>query len=153
MDSVEKILLALAAVVTAFGGASAVRFIANRTAEKREANAKAYDFELQTLRKQYDWLQTKYDTLNTKVDGLYNYVHELENKNLALLKRNGELELELKEAMHNQCLRPDEECLKRLPKRTYCRLKKLAAGEYDDFYKKEETSDEDNGVFEKPDKG
>jgi len=153
MDSVEKILLALAAVVTAFGGASAVRFIANRTAEKREANAKAYDFELQTLRKQYDWLQTKYDTLNTKVDGLYNYVHELENKNLALLKRNGELELELKEAMHNQCLRPDEECLKRLPKRTYCRLKKLAAGEYDDYYNKEETSDEGNRVLEKPDKG
>lgn len=153
MDSVEKILLALAAVVTAFGGASAVRFIANRTAEKREANAKAYDSELNTLRKQYDWLQKKYDTLNSKVDGLYNYVHELENKNLAFLKRNGELELELKEAMHNQCLRPDEECLKRLPKRTYCRLKKLAAGEYDNCYKKEETSDEDNGVSEKSDKG
>lgn len=153
MGSVEKILLALAAVVTAFGGASVIRFIANRTAEKREANAKAYDSELHTLRKQYDWLQKKYDALNTKVDWLYRHMHELEDKNIALLKRNGELELELKEAMHNQCLRPNEECLKRLPKRTYCRLKKLAAEEYDDCYKKEETSDEDNGVFEKPDKG
>ena len=77
---------------------------------------------------------------------------------------SNELRLALKEAEYNVCVRPDDECFKgRLPKRTYCRLKKLAQGDYDAFYKdnddtEEETdnktgNNEDNGILEKSDKG
>lgn len=98
------------------------------------------------------------------MDKLYVQLHEQERENNALIRENNELRLALKEAEYNVCVRPDDECLKgRLPKRTYCRLKKLAQGDYDAFYKdnddtEEETdnktgNNEDNGILEKSDKG
>ncbi len=63
-------------------------------------------------------------------------------ENNALIRENNELKLALKEAEHNICVRPDDECFKgRLPKRTYCRLKKLAAGDYDAFYEDSQETD------------
>ena len=50
--------------------------------------------------------------------------------------RNKELELQLQEARSHVCMVPDDECLKRLPNRTYCRLKRLSQGYYDKYYDK-----------------
>ena len=147
MEWIEKLLIAIAAVVTAVGGFTTIRFLFTRKEEKRKAEAEAYDVALDALRRQYDWLHKQNEEmgqtireLNDKVDALYAEVHALERKNLDLVRQNAELELQLKEAQHNACVRPDDDCLRRLPPRTYCRLKKLAQGDYDKDY--EDKTDE-----------
>ena len=89
------------------------------------------------------------------MDKLYEEKHELERLNNELIRENNELRLKLMEAEHNLCVRPDDECLKRMPPRDYCRLVKLANHEYDKYYPNltEEENNENSGVSEKPDKG
>lgn len=130
-------------ILGALGGLEGIRqfmkWWRTRRAEKRVQEAAADNAELETLRKQYDWLQGKYEALNKKVDELYNSIHDLETRNMELLKRNGELELALKIAEWDKCERPDDECIRRLPQRQKCRLKMLLNGTYDD----EEQTDDD----------
>lgn len=135
-------------ILGALGGLEGIRqfmkWWRTRRAEKRVQEAAADNAELETLRKQYDWLQGKYEALNKKVDELYNSIHDLETRNMELLKRNGELELALKIAEWDKCERPDDECIRRLPQRQKCRLKMLLNGTYDD----EEQTDDDNKTKE-----
>lgn len=135
-------------ILGALGGLEGIRqfmkWWRTRRAEKRVQEAAADNAELETLRKQYDWLQGKYEALNKKVDELYNSIHDLETRNMELLKRNGELELALKIAEWDKCERPDDECIRRLPPRQKCRLKMLLNGAYDD----EEHTDDDNKTKE-----
>lgn len=135
-------------ILGALGGLEGIRqfmkWWRTRRAEKRVQEAAADNAELETLRKQYDWLQGKYEALNKKVDELYNSIHDLETRNMELLKRNGELELALKIAEWDKCERPDDECIRRLPPRQKCRLKMLLNGAYDD----EEQTDDDNKTKE-----
>ena len=79
---------------------------------------------------QYEFLEKRYKELSSKVDLLYKQVHALEQERLDLIQENNELRLALKEAQHNVCLVPDDECLKRLPKRDQCRLRNILRGEY-----------------------
>ena len=145
MEWIEKLLISIAGIITAIGGVAGIRFLATRKSEKRKAEAEAEDSTLGTLRKQYDWLQQKYDALNKRIDGLYDELHALEKKNLELIRRNNELELQLKDAAHNICVRPDDDCLRRLPPRVYCRLKKLAKGDYDsDYVATDDDNNDDN---------
>lgn len=145
MTTLEAILTATTSLLTAIGGVAGIRFLATRKSEKRKAEAEAEDSTLGTLRKQYDWLQQKYDALNKRIDGLYDELHALEKKNLELIRRNNELELQLKDAAHNICVRPDDDCLRRLPPRVYCRLKKLAKGDYDsDYVATDDDNNDDN---------
>lgn len=135
-------------ILGALGGLEGIRqfmkWWRTRRAEKRVQEAAADNAELETLRKQYDWLQGKYEALNKKVDELYNSIHDLETRNMELLRRNGELELALKIAEWDKCERPDDECIRRLPQRQKCRLKMLLNGTYDD----EEQTDDDNKTKE-----
>lgn len=144
MTTLEAILTATTSLLTAIGGVAGIRFLATRKSEKRKAEAEAEDSTLGTLRKQYDWLQQKYDALNKRIDGLYDELHALEKKNLELIRRNNELELQLKDAAHNICVRPDDDCLRRLPPRVYCRLKKLVKGDYDSDYVATDDDNNDN---------
>lgn len=160
----------LIGVVTALGGLSLVKFLFFMNPEKRKAAAEADIKEVEkeerklgvmeqlvkSLQERIEQQDQKIKELNNRLDKLYEQLHAQERVNNALVKENNELRLALKEAEHNVCVRPDDECFKgRLPKRTYCRLKKLAAGDYDAFYEngteRKEKDDEDNGVFEKPD--
>lgn len=86
--------------------------------------------QIKSLMEQYKFLEERYKELNDKVDGLYRQVHMLEQEKLNLMQENNELKLALKEAKHNECLVPDDECLKRLPKRDQCRLRNILRGEY-----------------------
>lgn len=86
--------------------------------------------QIKSLMEQYEFLEKRYNELNAKVDGLYKQVHALEKERLDLMQENNELRLALKEAQHNVCLVPDDECLKRLPKRDQCRLRNILRGEY-----------------------
>lgn len=95
-----------------------------------------------SLQKRIEQQDEKIKELNDRLDKLYAEKHEQERENNALIRENNELKLALKEAEHNICVRPDDECFKgRLPKRTYCRLKKLAAGDYDAFYEDNKETD------------
>ena len=169
MNDWKEILLAFASVVTALGGLEFLKYLLNRKNINRVTAADAFKAEYKSIiedyhrvRKEVDDAKREISSLNEKVDELYRQVRSLENERLDLIKRNAELELALREARHNECVRPDEECFKgRLPKRTYCRLKKLASGDYDAFYeddditenKKSNAENKDSGVSKKSDKG
>lgn len=170
MNDLQQILLAIASVVTALGGLEFLKYFLNRKNVSRVSAADAFSTEYKSIiedyhrvRKEVDDAKKELEQLKKKIDELYREIHSLEGDRLNLIKRNAELELALKEARHNECVRPDDECFKgRLPKRTYCRMRKLAQGDYDAFYEDEseektddktKSKDENSGVSEKSDKG
>ena len=128
--------------VSSLGGIGLIKFLFFMKPERRMKNIEADEKELNvmkslvgSLQKRIEQQDEKIKELNDRLDKLYAEKHEQERENNALIRENNELKLALKEAEHNICVRPDDECFKgRLPKRTYCRLKKLAAGDYDAFY-------------------
>ena len=164
----NEMIRILLLIFTTLGGMSFVKFLFFMRPSRRKAEAEARLKELDVYKKKLDvsltlidalqqrieQQDTKISELNERVDKLYVEKHELERVNNALVKENNELRLALKEAEHNVCVRPEDECFKgRLPKRTYCRLKKLAAGDYDAFYdvdeKEKNNNDENNGIPKK----
>lgn len=142
----------LLAAIGALGGWKFVNWILNRKELKRKALAEAISLETDSLVKRYNVMEQELEKLKLKVEELQVTVTNLQQDKLDLIKRNNELELALREAEHNVCMRPDDECLKRLPPRTYCRLKRLSQGYYDKYYNKDKDKNEEtNGVSEEPD--
>ncbi len=149
----------VAALVASLGSLSMIKFLFFMRPERRKAEAEARLKELDVYKKKLDVSLTLIDTLrqrieqqdgkirelNERVDKLYVEKHELERLNNELTRENGELRLQLMEAQHNLCVRPDDECLRRMPPRDYCRLRQLARGEYDKYYP-EETEDLDTDL-------
>lgn len=140
----------LLAAITALGGWKFVNWILNRKELKRKALAEAISLETDSLVKRYNVMEQELEQLKLKVEELQATVNNLQQDKLDLIKRNNELELALREAEHNVCMRPDDECLKRLPPRTYCRLKRLSQGYYDKYYNKNKNEESDT-ISEKPD--
>lgn len=142
-------LEAIISVVTALGGLSLIKFLFFMKPERRLKDIEADEKELGVLKGLIDSLNTRIEQqdnkireLNERVDRLYQEKHELEAEKNQLMQENSMLKLQLKEAEHNICVRPDDECLKRMPPRDYCRLKKLAKGDYDKYYKQEDLKEE-----------
>lgn len=150
MDVLSEIVKVVVLAVSSLGGIGLIKFLFFMKPERRMKNIEADEKELNvmkslvgSLQKRIEQQDEKIKELNDRLDKLYAEKHEQERENNALIRENNELKLALKEAEHNICVRPDDECFKgRLPKRTYCRLKKLAAGDYDAFY--EENKETDN---------
>lgn len=146
-------MTAAATIVTALGGLELIKFILNRKTNRRVAEANAFDVERKALLEDYKRVQGEVDELKAKVDELYKRLHSLETERLDLIKRNNELEIQLKEAEKHVCLQPDDRCLRRLNPDDKCRLRKLLRGEYlkdhpdaiisDEDMTKKETEDED----------
>lgn len=149
-------------VVTALGGLSLIKFLFIMKPERRKAQVEADIKEVEkderklgvmeqlvkSLQERIEQQDQKIKELNNRLDKLYEQLHEQERVNNALVRENNELRLALKEAEHNVCVRPDNECQKRMPPRDYCRLVKLANHEYDKYYPKIDEN-ENNGVSEK----
>lgn len=151
----EYITLALT-VIGGLGGWAMLKYLINWSTERRKSETEAKKGEIEVMRSVLNTLDEKVKELSSKVDELYKQVHQLENEKLQLIIKNSELSLALKEAQNNMCLRPDDECLKRMPSRDYCRLRKLARGEYDKFYNDidaKQNGNENDGVSEIADKG
>lgn len=153
MNGVEIFLTAGGGLITALGGFEFVKYLLNKGSNDRIMAAQAFQEERKAIIEDYHRVQQEVDSAKEeirkqgeKIDELYKRVRSLESERLNLIKENNELRLALKEAEHNICVRPDDECLKRLPPRMYCRLKNLAAGKYDEYYtdadKKDEADDE-----------
>lgn len=142
MDVLSEIVKVVVLAVSSLGGIGLIKFLFFMKPERRMKNIEADEKELNvmkslvgSLQKRIEQQDEKIKELNDRLDKLYAEKHEQERENNALIRENNELKLALKEAEHNICVRPDDKCFKgRLPKRTYCRLKKLAAGDYDAFY-------------------
>lgn len=142
----------LIAVIAALGGWKLVNWILNRKEIKRKALAEAISLETDSLVKRYNTMESELEHLKKEVEELQAKVNALQEDKLDLLMRNKELELQLQEAQSHMCLVPDDECLKRLPNRTYCRLKRLSQGYYDKYYDKNKTENVDTELPKKPDK-
>lgn len=143
MDRFSGIGRFIVSVIGVLGGIKLVEFIFNRRELRRRAIAEVVSIETDSLVKRYAIMETELEKLKDKVDELYKIIHGLEKEKIDLLKKNMELELALKESRHNECRRPDDECLKRLPPREICLAKKLIGGYYD----------KTDGLSEKPDQG
>lgn len=149
MDVLSEIVKVVVLAVSSLGGVGLIKFLFFMKPERRMKNIEADEKELNvmkslvgSLQKRIEQQDEKIKELNDRLDKLYAEKHEQERENNALIRENNELKLALKEAEHNICVRPDDECFKgRLPKRTYCRLKKLAAGDYDAFYEDNKETD------------
>ena len=151
----------LIGVVTALGGLSLIKFLFFMKPEKRKAAAEADIKEVEkeerklgvmeqlvkSLQERIEQQDQKIRELNQRVDKLYEEKHELERLNNQLTRENAMLQIKLVEAQHNLCVRPDDECLKRMPPRDYCRLVKLANHEYDKYYQ-DIDENENNGIPE-----
>lgn len=149
MDILSEIVKVVVLAVSSLGGIGLIKFLFFMKPERRMKNIEAEEKELNvmkslvgSLQKRIEQQDEKIKELNDRLDKLYAEKHEQERENNALIRENNGLRLALKEAEHNICVRPDDECFKgRLPKRTYCRLKKLAAGDYDAFYEDNKETD------------
>lgn len=134
MDEVA-LIASIASLLTAFGGWKFVSYVMNRNTEKREREIRTKDLEMDTLRRQVDWIQKKYEAVSKKLDDLFVKFRELEEEKIELLAKNHELQLALKIAEYNKCVRPDDECIRRLPVRDKCRLRQLLSGKYENLDK------------------
>lgn len=145
---INGILEVIVGAVASLGGLSLIKFLFFMRPEKRKAAAEAELKELEadekelgvmrglieSLQQRIEQQDKKISELNARIDALYMEKHELEKRNNDLEREANELRLRLMEAQHNVCVRPDDECLKRMPPRDYCRLVKLAKGGYDKYH-------------------
>lgn len=159
MGNITEVIIS---VVGALGGLSLVKFLFFMNPERRKAAAEADIKEVEkeerklgvmeqlvkSLQERIEQQDQKIRELNQRVDKLYEEKHELERLNNQLTRENAMLQIKLVEAQHNLCVRPDDECLKRMPPRDYCRLVKLANHEYDKYYQ-DIDENENNGIPKK----
>lgn len=156
MNNVEIFMSAAGGLITALGGFEFIKYLMNKKNNDRILAAQAFQEERKAIMEDYKRIQSEVDRMQAIIDELRKRVSALEETRLDLIKENNELRLSLKEAEHNVCLRPDDECFKgRLPTREYCRLKKLANGKYDVYYDKKElekyNDDENNNYKDRED--
>lgn len=174
MDILNYIMGAVASL----GGISLIKFLFFMKPERRIKDIEVESKEIGVMRGLIDSLNKRIEQqdakirhLDEKVNGLYAEKHALEKENNELVRKCAVLEIQLAEAKHNECVRPDDECMRRQPPREHCRLKRLANGYYDKCYTKEqleqgekECDEEDKILYnldnkkdaeipEKPDKG
>lgn len=161
MTKKDMLEIAIAAVA-ALGGWQFVKYLLNLNANRRMAAAEAYKVEYAALIEDYKRTQKEVDDtkvevaeLKAQVKKLYKEIDGLKADRLSLIKENGELKLKLMEAEHNVCMRPDGDCVRRLPPRAYCALYQVAEGRLisDEARKdKKEHGDEDGRIPEEPGK-
>lgn len=109
------------AIIGTLGGFEAIKwgvtFWANRKTDARKDNASADGMEKENERKQVDWLEDRIAQRDTKIDGLYVELRQEQSEKLTWIHKCHELELQAKDAEHNRCDRPDDECSRRIPPR------------------------------------
>ncbi len=135
MNNLQEYTATAIAIIGAFGGWGAIRYFLNLRAERHKIELENKKNELDIMRGLYEQLDKKVKELSAKVDELYKQVRTLEMEKISLIQKNSMLEVEVEKAKRNECVRPDDECLRRMPDRDYCRLKRLAQGKYDRYHK------------------
>lgn len=129
-NHINTILLSAGGVLTALGGFEFIKYMLNRRANSRVAEANAFKIEREALVEDYKRVQSEVDDLKKQVAKLYKEIDALKEGRLKLIQEKNELELALKEAEKHVCLQPDDKCLQRLNPNDHCRLRKILRGEY-----------------------
>lgn len=135
MNNLQEYTATAIAIIGALGGWGAIRYFLNLRAERHKIELENKKNELDIMRGLYEQLDKKVKELSAKVDELYKQVRTLEMEKISLIQKNSMLEVEVEKAKRNECLRPDDDCLRRMPDRDYCRLVRLARGKYDKYHK------------------
>ena len=135
MNNLQEYTATAIAIIGALGGWGAIRYFLNLRAERHKIELENKKNELDIMRGLYEQLDKKVKELSAKVDELYKQVHALEREKIDLIQENSMLKVELEKAKRNECVRPDDECLRRMPDRDYCRLVRLTRGKYDKYHK------------------
>ena len=94
-----------------------VNFYVNRKTDARKEDASADSMEDENERKQVDWLEDRIAQRDTKIDAIYVELRNEQNDKLIWIHKCHELKLQLKDAEHNRCDRPDNDCSRRIPPR------------------------------------
>lgn len=134
ITNIPVIFQIIIGIITAFGAIKIYKIIEcfiNAKTNHRRTDAESINLETDSLVKRYSIMEQRVRELEEKVDELYSIIRNLEVENVNLLKDKMELTVALKESKYNECRRPDDECLKRLPQREICLAKKLLGGTYD----------------------
>lgn len=116
------------AVIGALGGFEAIKWIVNfyvnRKTNARKEDASADSMEDENERKQVDWLEDRIAQRDMKIDTIYVELRNEQNDKLSWIHKCHELELQLIDAEHNRCDRPDSECGRRIPPRRIALINK-----------------------------
>ena len=129
-EQIFTFLSAAGGLLTALGGWEFIKYMMNRRANSRVAEANAFKIEREALVEDYKRVQEEVDELKKQVAKLYKEIDALKEGRLKLIQEKNELELALKEAEKHVCLQPDDKCLQRLNPNDHCRLRKILRGEY-----------------------
>lgn len=115
-------------IIGALGGLEAIRFIANfivnhkTNARKEKASADSMELQnllsiIDNLNKQIERYDSRLKQRDEKVDAIYRELRAAQAEAQKWMRKYYELELVLKDAEHNRCDRPDNECNRRTPPR------------------------------------
>lgn len=115
-------------IIGALGGLEAIRFIANfvvnhkTNARKEKASADSMELQnllsiIDNLNKQIERYDSRLKQRDEKVDAIYRELRAAQAEAQNWMRKYYELELVLKDAEHNRCDRPDNECNRRTPPR------------------------------------
>lgn len=115
-------------IIGALGGLEAIRFIANfivnhkTNARKEKASADSMELQnllsiIDNLNKQIERYDNRLKQRDEKVDAIYRELRAAQADAQKWMRKYYELELVLKDAEHNRCDRPDNECNRRTPPR------------------------------------
>lgn len=95
----------------------AVRAWVNRNTDARKEDAAADALEIDNEKTQVSWLEERITQRDLKIDALYVELRQEQSAKLDEIHKRHGVELALKDALHNICYLPDNECLKRIPPR------------------------------------
>lgn len=117
-------------ILTVLGGFEGLKWLitfwVNRKSNARKEDASADAMVDENYRKQVGWLEERVAQRDAKIDTLYVEFREEQAEKLSWIHKCHELELQLKDAEHNRCDRPDSECGRRVPPRRQQLIKKEA---------------------------
>ena len=117
-------------ILTVLGGFEGLKWLitfwVNRKSNARKEDASADAMVDENYRKQVGWLEERVAQRDAKIDTLYVEFREEQAEKLSWIHKCHELELQLKDAEHNRCDRPDSECGRREPPRRHQLIKKEA---------------------------
>lgn len=108
-------------IIGAMGGIEGIKWAlrawVNRKTDARKEDAAADALEIDNEKNQVSWLEERITQRDLKIDALYVELRQEQSAKLEEIHKRHEVELALKDALHNRCDLPDNECIKRIPPR------------------------------------
>lgn len=95
----------------------AIRAWVNRKTDARKEDAAADALEIDNEKTQVNWLEDRIAQRDLKIDALYVELRQEQTAKLDEIHKRYEVELVLKDALHDKCEHSDSDCSRRIPPR------------------------------------